>query len=293
MKLFAKKKAPPQVAADHQGSSSAEPKPKASALDQVLSDDILNVPLEQLNSKQRRLLRRKLQREPEGDRAPKAEGLTKVVTEGDTEAADKSDLHLKSLDARAKEKLLKKLARPGGVNAPPVQTPKKVKDLSHLPPEERKRREEQRQKQMEAKERRDAAIAAGEDPNARHPLNSERRRANKRKPSEGMKAAAKKKAKKEQRDEFSKQNWNRGGFDIRKGKGKPGNKDDVQPNDWSCSKCGCNNFARNTACFKCGKAGKGDGKNKFVTRAGDWPCPACGCNNFAYKTECFKCGKKK
>lgn len=51
-------------------------------------------------------------------------------------------------------------------------------DSSELPPEERMRREEQRRLQKEAAERR----ATGELNSHRHPLNSERRRANKRKP---------------------------------------------------------------------------------------------------------------
>jgi hypothetical protein len=53
-------------------------------------------------------------------------------------------------------------------------------DLSKLPPEERLRREDQKKKQKEAAER----LARGEDktPGYKHPLNSERRRANRRKP---------------------------------------------------------------------------------------------------------------
>ncbi|KAL3789607.1 hypothetical protein HJC23_003156 [Cyclotella cryptica] len=57
---------------------------------------------------------------------------------------------------------------------------RKIKDLSDLPPEEIARREKQRQLQKEAAERR----VNGEEPNThRHPLNSERRRANRRKPA--------------------------------------------------------------------------------------------------------------
>ena len=56
----------------------------------------------------------------------------------------------------------------------------KVVDWSKLPPEERLRREEQRRLQKEAAERQ----ARGEDktPGYKHPLNSQRRRANRRKP---------------------------------------------------------------------------------------------------------------
>jgi hypothetical protein len=64
---------------------------------------------------------------------------------------------------------------------------KKEVDLSKLPPEERLRREEQKKKQKEAAERR----AKGEDktPGYKHPLNSERRRANRRKPKWKKEAA--------------------------------------------------------------------------------------------------------
>jgi hypothetical protein len=67
--------------------------------------------------------------------------------------------------------------------APSTATKKKrnVKDLSHLPPDEIARRNKQRQLQIEAAERR----ARGEDLSHghKHPLNSERRRANRRKPA--------------------------------------------------------------------------------------------------------------
>ena len=68
----------------------------------------------------------------------------------------------------------------------------KLKDLSHLPPDERARREKQREMQQEAADRR----AAG-DVLTRHPLNSERRRANRRKPGRAGKIAKMKKEFKE------------------------------------------------------------------------------------------------
>jgi hypothetical protein len=71
-----------------------------------------------------------------------------------------------------------------------VKTPKTSingkpnKDWSHLSSEERQRREHQRQKQREAEERRKAPMESGTGMTShRHPLNSERRRANRRKPS--------------------------------------------------------------------------------------------------------------
>ena len=65
-------------------------------------------------------------------------------------------------------------------NTPASKSRKRKSDWSDLPPEERMRREEQRRKQQEMAARR----AAGEfaDSKFRHPLNSERRRANRRKP---------------------------------------------------------------------------------------------------------------
>lgn len=70
---------------------------------------------------------------------------------------------------------------------------------SHLPDEERKRREKQRQMQKEAAKRRamDASDAPTEmssmtDKRKRHPLNSERRRANRRKPKRVRQLIAKK-----------------------------------------------------------------------------------------------------
>ncbi|GMH47603.1 hypothetical protein TrLO_g8202 [Triparma laevis f. longispina] len=208
--------------------------PKESSLNAILGDDdLLKIPLEELTSKQRRLLRRKLAR---GDDGGDAKPVTKVEPESqpmvdqettvqETEvkpfpttaqtpssAKKDSSISLKALDSNAKAKLLKKLSRKGGVNAPIYKTPKKVKDLSHLPPDERKRREDQRKKQAEAKERREG----GEKGEHAHPLNSERRRANKRKPSEAMRIAN---AKKKRADEMTKdkKEYMKGGFEIRKG----------------------------------------------------------------------------
>merc|ERR1712100_943480 len=47
-----------------------------------------------------------------------------------------------------------------------------------------------------------------------------------------------------------------------KGGGKGGGKNEVRPGDWACEKCGANNFARRTECFKCGAAKPG-GEAKF------------------------------
>lgn len=70
---------------------------------------------------------------------------------------------------------------------------KKRKDFSHLPPEERARREKQRQMQQEARKRREEELEETGTLSTRHPLNSERRRANRRKPGRvGMIAKRKK-----------------------------------------------------------------------------------------------------
>lgn len=70
---------------------------------------------------------------------------------------------------------------------PPKKKPKKKKanspeDLSSLAPEERLRREEQRRLQKEAAERKQKQHPVSTLRQHRHPLNSERRRANRRKP---------------------------------------------------------------------------------------------------------------
>eukprot|EP00033_Pygsuia_biforma_P006725 GCRY01007578.1.p1 GENE.GCRY01007578.1~~GCRY01007578.1.p1 ORF type:complete len:422 (+),score=80.86 GCRY01007578.1:123-1388(+) len=64
-------------------------------------------------------------------------------------------------------------------------------------------------------------------------------------------------------------------------------------NDWTCEKCGCQNFARRNECFDCGVArpthlGIGEGQ-----REGDWFCQHCEQRNFAKRTRCFKCDQKR
>ena len=81
-------------------------------------------------------------------------------------------------------------------------------NLNDLSPEERKRRDEQRISQQQAAERRVAGLI---DPD-RHPLNSEQRRANRRKPG---RAALIAQAKKEQQAEKGK--FNAFGYKKRKG----------------------------------------------------------------------------
>jgi hypothetical protein len=120
--------------------------------------------LDSLNSKNKRKLTRQLERD----------GLSalKVVREEALKLIE--ELKEKEV-AVVKEKI--KVKKP---DPEPFSKKRKRDDWSGLPPEERLRREEQRRKQEEAAERR----AKGETPPSKHkhPLNSERRRANRRKP---------------------------------------------------------------------------------------------------------------
>jgi len=122
--------------------------------------------LNKLNAKQRRTLSRKLERGSTTAQEVHAEALELLgITPDSTNARDGTD-----------EPAAKKSKN--GCN--------KV-DWSDLPAEERMRREEQRRKQREAAERRER----GESSSHRHPLNSERRRANRRKPKFARKLAPK------------------------------------------------------------------------------------------------------
>ena len=120
--------------------------------------------LDKLNSKNKRKLTRQLERD--------GVSALKVVRE---EALKFIEEMKEKEVAVVKEKIKVKKRDPE-----PTSKKRKRNDWSGLPPEERLRREEQRVKQQEAAERR----AKGETPPSKHnhPLNSERRRANKRKP---------------------------------------------------------------------------------------------------------------
>lgn len=109
--------------------------------------------LEKINSKQRRKFTRMMDR---GEMSP--------------EEVKKQALELlgESASPQVEEEELPKSKR----------RRRKAVDWSTLPPEERLRREEQRRKQKEATERREKNHSSSH----RHPLNSERRRANRRKP---------------------------------------------------------------------------------------------------------------
>ena len=176
--------------------------------------------LEGLNSKDRRKLLRQLKTSSGGaiDEsviAAAEEKALRVAERNEKEAAN-------ATASGAADKSSKRKSSSGGEKkAAPVEQagPKKKRrkkgppvDLGALTPEERKRREEQRAMQQEAAERRAGGLV--DDPDFRHPLNSERRRANRRKPG---KAALIAQAKREQMAEKGK--WNAVGFQKRKGGG--------------------------------------------------------------------------
>ena len=96
----------------------------------------------------------------------------------------------------------------------PKKKSKKVKDFSHLPPAERERREKQREMQRLAAEQR----ANGDATNKlhAHPLNSERRRANRRKPGKTVKMAMMRQEAKERRIGMAQ--YNAYGYNMRKKK---------------------------------------------------------------------------
>lgn len=123
--------------------------------------------LEQLNSKMKRTLSRKLDREG-------VSVLAEVQAEANRLLGKDEDKTSPAHKKRQAEQVV------GESNGKSKKKRKKDVDWSSLPPEERLRREEQRRLQKEAAERR----AKGEDSSGvyKHPLNSERRRANRRKP---------------------------------------------------------------------------------------------------------------
>jgi hypothetical protein len=121
--------------------------------------------LEGLNSKQRRKLMRRLEREGTGILEEVHNEALRLAIENKSDAvsADQSDTKQDK----------------GQSVTPSSSGEKRKRDWSDLSPEERLRREEQRRKQKEAAERR---AKEGNVNSKRHPLNSERRRANRRKP---------------------------------------------------------------------------------------------------------------
>lgn len=144
------------------GASDDNPEGAAAKDNDGLDEDSVKKMLEKLNSKQRRKLMRRLEREGSSVLSEVHEEAVKLLKENDAEKA-----------------VSKETSEPEPDTKQTTSEKKRKKDWSDLSPEERLRREEQRQKQQEA-----AAKRAKEGPDAtkRHPLNSERRRANRRKP---------------------------------------------------------------------------------------------------------------
>uniref|UniRef100_A0A7S4QLW0 RanBP2-type domain-containing protein n=1 Tax=Alexandrium monilatum TaxID=311494 RepID=A0A7S4QLW0_9DINO len=67
------------------------------------------------------------------------------------------------------------------------------------------------------------------------------------------------------------------------------------PEDWLCQSCGDHQFARNTACRKCGAPKPTRGSNGQVGKAGDWICPNPQCKDLQFErnTACRRCGTPK
>ena len=148
---------------------------------------IVTMQFTDLNSKQRRLLKRYHERC----------GI-QPVEEGKSEEGSPSNNQLGNGNSRnisvghEKNSGIAVQQEKEGANKPKKSS--KVKDWSDLPKEERERRARQKQMQKDAAEQRSLGL---EDASSRHPLNSERRRANRRKPGKsGRIAEAKKKARK-------------------------------------------------------------------------------------------------
>lgn len=140
-----------------------------------LDEESVKTLLEGLNSKQRRKLMRRLEREGKNALGSVHKEAFRLFEENkadevSTDYSDKKGAKVQS------DTLSPSGKKPNNLSS---SDKKRKRDWSHLTPEERLRREEQRQKQKEAAERR---ANEGTSNSKRHPLNSERRRANRRKP---------------------------------------------------------------------------------------------------------------
>ncbi|VEU42986.1 unnamed protein product [Pseudo-nitzschia multistriata] len=135
--------------------------------------------LDKLNSKQKRTLSRKL------DRLGKAV-LEEVEQEANKILDETMPIKIEALNPK-RNQTEAAATDTNKAGEPAKKKRKKAADWSHLPVEERLRREEQRKKQQEAADRR----ARGEaiTPGHKRPLNSARRRANRRKPKWASKAS--------------------------------------------------------------------------------------------------------
>jgi hypothetical protein len=170
--------------------------------------------LDGLNSKERRKFLRQLKSNgqdiDEQVLAAAQDEAKKVAERNEKEANNTSSTKGASASSEGKRKDSSEPSASNNETSKPKKKRRKKNavDLEDLPPEERARREEQRRMQKEAAERRAAGLV---DPN-RHPLNSERRRANRRKPGKAAQIAQ---AKKERMADGGK--FNAVGYQMRKG----------------------------------------------------------------------------
>ena len=148
--------------------------------------------LQNLNSKERRKLKRQLEREQQ-----------------EAKREDTGEKTVNNLEQCSKEK---SLLNESPLSEMPRKKKRTVKDLSHLPKEERERREKQREMQKLAAERR--AMNTNQNSKHAHPLNSERRRANRRKPGKSLKMAIMRKEAKERKIGLGQ--YNAYGYNMRK-----------------------------------------------------------------------------
>lgn len=175
--------------------------------------DIANQ-LKGLNSKERRKLLRQLSSQYDEELLAKATDVSKKIAE-ENEAKQAQEQNEKGSKKRKAEdesaSTEDKNNSESASSEQPKSKKKKWQDFSHLPPEERERREKQRQMQQEAAARR----AAGEV-STRHPLNSERRRANRRKPGKAGKIRLMRLEKKANQGTL--RAFNAGGYQMRRNK---------------------------------------------------------------------------
>ena len=150
----------------------------------INSEGIIKL-LNQLNSKQKRTLTRKLHRSGMVSLNDVQEEARNLLALGSSSTNCQS-----TTAATPSATTVASTRSSSDTVSPPSTTPMKKKrkgatsDWSHLPTEERLRREDQRRKQKDAAERRRLGVKniSTSHNRHRHPLNSERRRANRRKP---------------------------------------------------------------------------------------------------------------
>lgn len=176
MKIFAKrkKKASPSEVDANDITTNSHSDPSANASNDLELDELF----QKLNSKQRRLLTRRLEREGTGvleDIRREVLSLLEQKKEEEKTAAQSA-----SDNAEDEEKSVGNLKSPDGKKTKSKK--RKHVDWSSLPVEERNRREEQRRLQKIASEQNEEEGFSLQQQPHRHPLNSERRRANRRKP---------------------------------------------------------------------------------------------------------------